>query len=416
MHRTGFRASPPPVAQAHTLSSRRSSSLRPVAVPLLACCGWIGWLISLTGGPAAAHAQEASPTCVQADWPLYRGDTRSSGRAAGRLPQQPDLLWQFDVPGGSFEATPIVADGRVLIGDLDGGVWGLSLADGQQLWHVAFPTGFASAAAYVQGRVILGDYDGLVRCLAADSGQLLWEFATGAQIAGGPIVDGAGVLITSEDGNLYRLAWESGQLEWTYETGDQLRCSPSVADGRTFLAGCDGKLHVVDVLTGEPAGTGITLPGPTGSTPAVAGAVVVVPVQTGAVLGYDRLADRQAWAFEQTQVTGEVRSCPAVTDTLTVLTGRNRNLLALSLEDGSMLWETKIRRRADGSPVICDGRVWVGGTDGWLYALELATGQIVWSREMPGGFLGSAAIAQNRLLIASDRGTLFCFGAQEHLD
>ncbi len=415
MHRTGCQGSRPQAATPGSLSPRAPLGRRVLAAQRLTHCGWIGWLISLTFSPAAAFGQ-APPAGVQHDWPLYRGDARSSGQAAGQLPSQPDLLWQFDVPGSSFEATPIVADGRVLIGDLDGGVWGLNLKDGKQLWHVTFPTGFASAAAHVEGRMILGDYDGLVRCLAADSGELLWEFATGAQVAGGPIVDGTGVLITSEDGNLYRVAWESGQLEWKYETGDQLRCSPTVADGRTFLAGCDGKLHVVDVLTGEPAATGITLPGPTGSTPAVTDNLVIVPVQTGAVLGYDRLADRQAWAFEQTQVTGEVRSCPAVTDELTVLTGRNRNLLALSLEDGRMLWETKIRRRADGSPVICDGRVWVGGTDGWLYALEVATGQMVWSREMPGGFLGSAAIAQNRLLIASDRGTLFCFGDQQHLD
>ena len=66
--------------------------------------------------PAAASVEAGR------DWPLFRGDPRSTGVAQTTLPDQPSLLWKYQVPKGSFEGTPAIVDGVVYIGDLDGSV------------------------------------------------------------------------------------------------------------------------------------------------------------------------------------------------------------------------------------------------------------------------------------------------------
>ena len=52
--------------------------------------------------PSALAAEAADPG---RDWPLFRGDSRSTGVARTTLPDQPVLLWTYQVPKGSFEGT-----------------------------------------------------------------------------------------------------------------------------------------------------------------------------------------------------------------------------------------------------------------------------------------------------------------------
>ena len=62
--------------------------------------------------PVAAAPSAAPPPESAQDWPLFRGDSRSTGVARTSLPDQPALLWKYEVPKGSFEGTPVIVDGR----------------------------------------------------------------------------------------------------------------------------------------------------------------------------------------------------------------------------------------------------------------------------------------------------------------
>ena len=68
------------------------------------------------------------------NWPLFRGDTQCTGVTVAKLPDRLDLMWTFRVDGGAFEGTPAIADGVVYLGDLDGKLFALNLADGTQRW------------------------------------------------------------------------------------------------------------------------------------------------------------------------------------------------------------------------------------------------------------------------------------------
>ncbi len=353
--------------------------------------------------------------CVadQTQWPTERGGVASQGRSASKMPAQPVELWSYAVDGAEFSGTPIVAMNRVYLADFQGTLHCVSLTDGSLIWKKDLKTGFLVAAAFQDGKLVLPDYDGIVHCLDAATGEPTWTFETGGQIDAGANFYKDITLVTSEDGFLYALGLNDGVLRWKYETGDQLRCSPTVAGNLTFLGGCDRVLHIVDLDKGTSTGAMLPLDAPTGSTPAVLGDLAVVPTHSGVVTGYDWRAAKQLWQFTDTEITQEIKTSPAISDTDVFLTPQNKRVIALNKDSGKLKWEYVLRKRADSSPVYADGRVWITGIDGQLIALDAATGELVWNEQRTGKFTASPAIAEQRLIVASEKGVLYCFGAKE---
>src|SRR5262245_33400480 len=83
-------------------------------------------LVSLCGCSPGMQADSTVPTntpgkestvSTASDWSVFRGNATATGVADGSLPDNPQFLWKYTVPKGSFEATPIVVDGVVYIGD-----------------------------------------------------------------------------------------------------------------------------------------------------------------------------------------------------------------------------------------------------------------------------------------------------------
>ncbi len=344
------------------------------------------------------------------DWPLARGNAMSTGASADEVPAQPDLLWEVPFGGMGFEGTPIVVDQTVYLGDVDGRFLALSLADGKTVWEKKFSAGFLAPAAYHDGKVYIGDYEGTLHAMSAKDGAPLWTFKTTAQIDAGASFFGSNVLITSEDGILYCLKESDGQLVWKYETGDQLRCGATLAENNTFLGGCDGKLHIVDLTKGTSAHEPAPLEAPTGSTPAVSGDTVVVPTHAGDLFGLKAKDGTQIWKVHNPKLAQEFQNSVAIADGLAVASSHNRRVFAVDMKDGSIRWETVIRKRCDSSPVIAKDKVVLAATDGRVILLDLATGKELWVYEVKGVFLASPAVASNRIIVASDKGTVYCFG------
>ncbi len=162
----------------------------------------------------------------EADWPLFRGDSLSTGVARGDLPESLKEKWQFKVKEGAFDATPVIVGQVVYIGDLDGTVYALDLETGEAKWQRKFDTSFLAAAAVRDGRLFIGDIDGLFYCLSTDSGKTLWTYESMAEIDSGANFYGEHVLFGSQDATLYCVNAKTGKLEWKFEISDQIRCTP----------------------------------------------------------------------------------------------------------------------------------------------------------------------------------------------
>ena len=274
-----------------------------------------------------------------------------------------------------------------------------------------------ASLAYKDGRIVLGDYDGHVYCLEASDGTVQWEADVVQAMAGGANFFKDLVLISSEGGELFAFHLKSGEKAWSYSTGDQLRSAPTIWQQVALLGGCDGRLHKIDLEQGSAKGEGLSLEGPSGSTPAMLDGLAIVPTQSGQILAYDMQTGEKRWSFTDSERAQEIRSSPAVWTLsstkkpgLAFVTTRNRRVLGLDASNGKMVWEAVVRKRCDASPVVCDGRVWVGGLDGNLFAFDAEDGKESWSYQLTGQLIASPAIGNGKILAVTDKGTIACFG------
>jgi outer membrane protein assembly factor BamB len=109
------------------------------------------------------------------DWPTYRHDAKRSGSTPATVAADVHVAWRAEV--GQRLTAPVVAEGRVLVSDIDSHtVHCLDAAKGEALWSYTAGGRVDSPPTISQGRVLFGSADGWVYCLRAADGQLVWRF------------------------------------------------------------------------------------------------------------------------------------------------------------------------------------------------------------------------------------------------
>lgn len=178
-----------------------------------------------------------------------RGGEHAQGRF-GPLPREPYGRLGFTMQG-------MVADGRVLFGDLEGKLFCLDTRDGSERWKVQFPGALVHAVGIWKfggdpGRnvVVVPCQDGCIYGLDW-SGKEKWKvrarrgFVTPAKIEGNTAFTG------SLDGKMYAVEIPTGKVAWTFDAGAPIRQPCAVAGGRVFFGSEDMIFHALDARTGR---------------------------------------------------------------------------------------------------------------------------------------------------------------------
>lgn len=379
-----------------------------IVILALACRG----LLAADEAPAAA-------------WPMVRGSPAGTGRSAATLRFPLTEAWHRTFDKTAFDATPVIADGTIYVGDLDGTFHALALADGSTRWTFTIDVGFPSAAAISPVAdlplVVVGDAEGVVRAFDRTTGGVRWEHVTEGEISGGPTIiaaaDGPHVLIGSQDASLTCLALGDGRVLWKHSITDQIRCSPTVAAGSVMVAGCDGKLHVIDSQTGKETAV-VPIDGPTGTTPAAQGSRVFFGTEAGVFFCIDAATATVVWRAEPTTKGQSYRSSAAIAGDLAIVGSRGRAVEAYATGDGGRGWRRPMRGRVDGSPVVVHTSggslaAIVGDSAGRIVAVAAADGRPVWEFDAGGGFSGGPAVADGKVVFAATDGTVWCFSGAD---
>jgi len=342
-----------------------------------------------------------------AEWPFERGDATASGVAHTQFPAEPKQLWRFEADESGFEATAVISQGKVYVGDFDGTFYALHLNDGSEIWKKKFEnSGFLSAAAIVEGRVYVGDYNGVVRCLNSENGDELWRHQARGECYAGPNVLPNRVLVTTEAGELLSLDPNSGKVQWRFEIEAPLRCWPTVVDGSVLLAGCDSRLHAVDPQTGKEI-NGVDLDGQTGATPARWRKSVFFGTVSGTF--YRIQGTEIIWQYRDDERLQQIFSA-ALDQRAVVYSNKAKRVYALDPISGEPKWQFPVRTSVESAPVIVGDTVYFGTKRGRLYGLDVATGKERWQFEAGGGFVASPAVSDGRLIVGNTDGNLYCFG------
>jgi outer membrane protein assembly factor BamB len=165
------------------------------------------------------------------------------------------LLWRRRI--GPSESSPLVAGGRVYVGDWNGRVYALGARSGRVVW--SFQTGGAvkGGIAISGGRLYVGAYDHYLYALSLRNGRLLWR--SGSQVRLGnngtfystPALAYSRVYIGSTDGKMYSYGATSGRLIWSQSTGGYVYSSPAVFDGRVYAGSYGHDFFAFNAATGR---------------------------------------------------------------------------------------------------------------------------------------------------------------------
>lgn len=410
-------------------------------------------------------------------WPLANRDLTSSRaqldtRIGTETVDELEQVWSYDVPGdpvfGNLTTTPIVSDGTVYVGALDGSVHAVDLDDGTRRWAVERDVSVfgPSGAAIGHGKVFGISGPAVVAAHDVDDGTVLWTrdlaVAAGNQVDMQPVVHGGCVLISTQAlspgsrGTIYALDEATGDVVWQIETvpddfwGDPTRNHgggawyPPVVDverGRTYWG--TSNPWPSPGAPGFPAGA--SRPGDNLYT----NSLLALDLDDGDMDWYHQVFPHDIW--DRDMVLTQLVELDDGRDVV-VHTGKGGRVLAYDPDTGEVLWDVEVGMHlndhlttftqpttvmpgvlggVETPPAAADGVVYLsvmnapttydspeqrfnlsvalGSNPGQLIALDATDGTTLWSTDLPGDALGGATVAGDLVFTSTFQGLLLAY-------
>jgi outer membrane protein assembly factor BamB len=235
-----------------------------------------------------------------------------------------------------------------------------------------------------------------------------WHAATGAVIAS-PIVAGGLVLAPTVDGRLVFVDRGSGRLLHEIRLGSAVESSPALVGSVLHVGTDDGEVVAIDVVTGREvmrlrAGTLVR------SSPLPVGDRVLVGVvddakKSGAVLAYEAASGKVLWRRK----LGPVFSSPALAGEVVLVGSDDGALHALSAADGAVRWSASLTDRVRATPCCGPELCLVADFKGRLAGVALGDGRLAWSRELGHPVYSSAALGPHAAAVGCHDGRVHGF-------
>jgi len=160
--------------------------------------------------------------------------------------------WRYKMPDQTWSLPAVDAtNGNVFVGNnnllpiLGKNTFAID-ANGNTTWSAVTLGTIAASPMLANGRVVVGGFDGYVRAYDEASGAELWNVATRDHVYASPARQPDGTIVQpSTDGTVYGI--RDGKIAWTFDVGEPVRSSPAVdGDGNVYFGGGDGRLYALN--------------------------------------------------------------------------------------------------------------------------------------------------------------------------
>jgi outer membrane protein assembly factor BamB len=307
-------------------------------------------------------------------WPMY-GVDESRTQAQSNIHLRPPfrIVWSH-ATGALTEFPAVVSEGVAYVGNYNGTVTALSMADGHELWrHVTRGGKMASSPAVWGDDLVVHGMDGVVRVLALSTGRLLVHYDVGSPIESSPIVRDGIDYFGSWNGRVYALDLRRMRLAWTFTSGCKLTSSAAISGGTVFIGDYCGRLLALRRVNGRERWAGV-VNGRIYGTPAVAHGRVFVPSSDGGSLSAFTTGGRFLWRRD----TGAyVYSSPAVWGGRVFFGAYNGVFYALSAANGRTLWTVGLGGAISGAAVVVDGVAYAGSFSHRIVGVDARSGRVL---------------------------------------
>lgn len=400
----------------------------------------------------ASMAAGVSSRIGPVEWTQYRMGPTSNAvyrdpgdQARHALPRH---VYQTGAP---LRATPVIANGRLYIGNhKTGGLQAFDLVSGRLLWQNRAPNWVHSEMINADGLLYVGYGDRMfvtswlrgegpsgVLALNPDTGKIVWQFETIGEVMPTPAwVDGT-VYVTTGAGELFALNAKTGEVQWqlplrtekiVLDTGLHLAAnlpafvsmsSPHIKNGVLYVGGLD-TVFAIDLAEHKVQWQFSRMASFTDVPVAISedGVIVTTGVKVRDQLTRDDIrkygAVRDDYHFiyalnpdgslrwKHLMGPGErqennTSGAPAIADGVVYVGSPYANrMFAYNVDSGDKLWDYFTGVKIKGPPVIADGMVIFGDTRGTLYVLKADTGKLIQKRKFPDALAPAGPVIINR--------------------
>lgn len=361
---------------------------------------------------------------------MYRSGNRRTGQfSRSGVPALTGTKWTFDT-GAKVDASPVVVNGILYIGDMSGVFYALDADTGAVKWKkkISDHPLRSSAAVHVPSETVLFDgCDGSLYALDAKTGAEKWtarsdsgsghekEYGHGTS----PMVLGDYVF---SNGPKYLCGYDvrTGKLVWEYLEGQNARGLSAITQAGALLTYGNGsaKVDVVSLLTARPREPLHINGGDTYQSTAAYDGELVYSAEGKGIGAYrlkteanpeKRLAD-VIFQYKEPHWDKYHPHFSAVgLDDRHVYAGNiDTHLYAVDKQTGKLAWKFKTGDAVYSAPSIAKGTVYFGSMDGSLYAVDAQTGKEKWTFKTGGPIVWSSPwIGDGVVYIGSRDGKIY---------
>jgi outer membrane protein assembly factor BamB len=177
------------------------------------------------------------------------------------------------------------------------------------------------------GVIYLGNLDGYLYAVRAEDGVLMWRLKTDAPVTSTPLIERGVAYFGSNDGHVYAVSLAAPPaVTWKVATRDWVNSSAAVAAGVLFIGSNDRHIYAIDTVSGQSAWSFATT-GPAIARPAIYKNLVLAAGASGdgAVYALQAVNGALFWKF---QTEGKVESDPVVDGDQLYVTSADQKLYA----------------------------------------------------------------------------------------
>ncbi len=246
----------------------------------------------------------------------------------------------------------------------------------EEIWRYETSAGFSPHAAIViDSFLFISDLNSEINMLNVKTGEHIGRRKFGSAIVGLPIADGANLYIplTNSKASLVAYNLGSATIDWQVRGGN-IESSPLIIGLKLLVTTLEGTITCLNKTNGQPF-----------------------------------------WTFapscDKTNIS--IHSSPVCDGEIVVFGSDDGVLNGLTLENGSLIWQTKIRGSIVASPSIKNGKVFVGSFDGIYYCFDIKTGRQLWTQNLGGVVLASQAVNEYHVIVGTVEGLIYCMNIND---
>jgi len=151
------------------------------------------------------------------------------------------MLWHVEMDAG-IRTRPAAKGNRIYVASASGLVYGFD-TDGDEIWRTQLGGLLTPGMALSDHSLVVGCVDGMMYGLDPSSGAILWQFETEGIVRSTPVATATTVYGASNDGTVYGLDAKSGSVVWRHELGTPVVEPLVLGTGQLIVAAESGVLY-----------------------------------------------------------------------------------------------------------------------------------------------------------------------------